>query len=786
MDLKTARKNVSDVIGRPRAHNDRSASQQRDAGRLVATYDYTDESGKLLFQVLRYQPKRFTQRKPGEDAGNKWVYTVKGIRQVPYRLPALLKAETVFVVEGEKDVHTLEEWEFTATCNACGARKWTRAHSIPLAGKDVVILPDNDDEGREHARIVAESLTGIAKRCRVVDLPNLPPKGDVTDWKTNGGTKEKLIELLADQAESSEEFSDSVPEDSEDIPRFRNNDRGVWFINPDSAKKDKLICPPFNILAMTRQRSGRNYGKLVRFWNREGKQRDCIVNDASLAGDGKEGLLPLIDMGFRPHRDRVSLDRLRDYIYYARPEKTAICVSKLGWENGTTFVLPEQSFGPAGEEILFEGADQLDHKYKASGDLVMWQQLVSRFCRGNSRLMFAVSAAFAPPLLDIIGADTAGFHFCGPSSIGKSTALLAGGSVWGGSSKNGFLETWNGTAGGFEARANLHNDALLCLDEIGEVSDKLASEIIYALGNGRGKMRMNERLQSVGNTQFKLIFLSTGERTLQEILQSAGKQSKGGQEVRMLQIDADAGAGKGMGMFETLHGFAKPGQLADAVIDGAKKAYGAPIIPFLKMLARERDQVASRVQSRRSSFGDKVPKDASGEVGRGAKAFGLVAAAGELATELGITGWKPGDATGAAQVCFQSWIESRGGTGSHDTRICLEKIRTFLLTNPRRFQNMTPARRGGVEPLDPEDEAIIDRAGLKSYHEDGWHHFVLKPVFIDEICRGYDYRTVAKTMIEAGCLERTGANLTDRKRIPGAGNSHVFHVTPKFLDAPDE
>lgn len=161
----------------------------KPAGKIVATYDYADEDGEVLVQVVRLDPKEFRQRRPDPAGG--WSWSVKGVRAIPYRLPELWGLEgkgTAYVVEGEKDADALFGLGLVATCNAGGAGKWTDDHSRQLAGLDVVVLPDNDDAGRKHAEIVAASLQGVAKSVRVVSLPGLPPKGDVSDWLASGGS----------------------------------------------------------------------------------------------------------------------------------------------------------------------------------------------------------------------------------------------------------------------------------------------------------------------------------------------------------------------------------------------------------------------------------------------------------------------------------------------------------------------------------------------------------------------------------------------------------------------
>jgi hypothetical protein len=164
---------------------------------IVSTYDYKDEAQTLLYQSVRYSPKGFMQRKP--DGAGGWEYKLNGARRVLYRLSELLTADpdkTVFIVEGEKDADRLATHGLVATTNAGGAGKWRDEYSEHLRGRPVVIIPDNDEPGREHAAKVAKSLQGLAATVRVLELPDLPPKGDVSDWLDAGGTVEQLHALV--------------------------------------------------------------------------------------------------------------------------------------------------------------------------------------------------------------------------------------------------------------------------------------------------------------------------------------------------------------------------------------------------------------------------------------------------------------------------------------------------------------------------------------------------------------------------------------------------------------
>lgn len=165
----------------------------RPDGRIVASYVYHDERGTPVFEVCRTADKRFPQRCPGAD-----TWGIQSIRRVLYRLPELMAAdpaEIVFICEGEKDADRLAGLGLTATTNSGGAGKWKPEYNEHLRGRHVAILPDNDDPGREHAQQVAASLKGIAAEVRILELPDLPDKGDVSDWLDTGGTAEELLEL---------------------------------------------------------------------------------------------------------------------------------------------------------------------------------------------------------------------------------------------------------------------------------------------------------------------------------------------------------------------------------------------------------------------------------------------------------------------------------------------------------------------------------------------------------------------------------------------------------------
>jgi hypothetical protein len=166
----------------------------RQARKVVATYDYRDEQDTLLYQVLRYDPRGFVQRRPDGNGG--WSWDLEDVRRVLYRLPEILSQSVVYIAEGEKDVEKLWALGIPATTNPHGAGNWREEYSQCLAGKNVVILPDNDEPGEQHALAVARSLLPIATAVKIVRLPGLPQKGDVSDWLETGHTKEELATVV--------------------------------------------------------------------------------------------------------------------------------------------------------------------------------------------------------------------------------------------------------------------------------------------------------------------------------------------------------------------------------------------------------------------------------------------------------------------------------------------------------------------------------------------------------------------------------------------------------------
>jgi uncharacterized protein (DUF927 family) len=201
------------------------------------------------------------------------------------------------------------------------------------------------------------------------------------------------------------------------------------------------------------------------------------------------------------------------------------CVNRLGWHDAV-YVVPSGTIGEDGEQVVFQNVHALEPAFSTSGTVEEWRGSVAALAHGNSRMMFALSVAFAGPLLDPAGADSGGFHLRGVSSAGKTTALKLAASVWGNPAH--YCRLWRTTANGLEGLAALHNDGVLILDELGQVDPREAGESAYMLANGRGKARAARNGTARQSATWRLLFLSAGEGSLAAQMAPTGRKPTAG------------------------------------------------------------------------------------------------------------------------------------------------------------------------------------------------------------------------------------------------------------------
>lgn len=438
-----------------------------------------------------------------------------------------------------------------------------------------------------------------------------------------------------------------------------------------------------------------------------------------------------------------------------------------------------------GERIILQTNGAVDHALRESGTLEEWQANVGRYAAGNSRLVLALSTAFAAPLLYPTGAESGGFHFRGASSTGKSTALVVAGSAWGGGGIRGYVRTWRATSNGLEGVAAMHCDCLLCLDEMGQVDGRDAGQIAYMLANGVGKARATRSGEARPPAEWRLLFLSSGELSLADKIAEDGRGRKvaAGQQVRIVDIPADAGAG--LGLFENLHGFPSADAFARHLKMAAGEHYGHPSRAFLRTLVDNFDAIAPAVKGYMDEFlVENCPTDADGQVSRVAARFGLVAAAGEMATQAGVAPWEPGEATRAAARCFQDWLSARGGIEPAEESEGIATVRRFIeLHGTSRFEAMGElAPKDGIGAL--VDQRVLNRVGFRRRADGGGiEYLVLPEAWRTEVCGGLDAAAVAKMLARRGFLVTGGDGKPQVKtRLPNfASPVRCYVITAGIL-----
>ena len=562
---------------------------------------------------------------------------------------------------------------------------------------------------------------------------------------------------------------------------FRVSDSGVYRLtekeNKQTGELEKeyvYVCSRLDVLAETRDTAGQSWGRLLAIRTREGQINQWAMPMYMLAGSGEAYRAELLSLGLEIAPGTKTRNYLQEYISTARPSERCRCVNRTGWE-GEAFILPDASFGnTGGERVLFQAASAGDHPYRQAGSLESWQKNVAMLCVRNSRLAFAVSCALAAPLLFLAGMESGGIHFRGGSSLGKTTALLVAGSVWGGGGVSGYIRNWRSTGNGLEAVALAHCDTLLCLDEMGQVDAREAGGIAYMLSNGQGKTRANRTGGGRPPATWRVLFLSTGELSLAEKMREAGQRSKAGQEVRLVDVPADAG--QGFGLFESLHGFGSAAEMADHLRLASQAHYGHTAHRFLKEITHDLPELGKAIRQAIEQFmADHCPTDADGQVKRVCSRFGLIAAAGELGCVAGVLPWPEKEAVNAAGKCFAAWLEERGGTGPSEIKKGLAQVRRF-------FQAHGASR---FVPWGEPNRPVINRAGFVEHDESGsgYAFYVFGDVFRDEVCRGFDPRMLARELINRGLLLPSNAGEpTTNKRLPGMGQSQrVYVITSAVL-----
>ena len=538
-----------------------------------------------------------------------------------------------------------------------------------------------------------------------------------------------------------------------------------------------VICSPFDVVAMTRDQTSNSWGKLLRWKDADNTQHQVAVPMRALAGDGSEVRQTLMDGGLFVAPGKKRRDALTTFLLTVTIDRRARAVSKVGWCDGQ-FVLPDRTIDAGGSDIaVYQGTASIEHEFHTQGTLEGWQNGVARLAAGNSRVAISLCAAFVGPLLAAVGAEGGGLHFRGASSIGKSTTLNAAASVWGAPS---FVRAWRATSNGLEGIAEQSNDCLLILDELAQLDPREAGSVAYLLANGCGKSRASQTGEARSAKRWLTFFLSSGEISLAEHARSdgRGRRSPAGQEVRILDIEADAA--NGLGLFDTLHEFGTGEALSRALKDSAATDFGVAGPEFVRRLIGNLEVTAQQIREGIDRFvASNLPAGATGQVSRACRRFGLIAMAGEIATHLGVLPWDRGEAVQAAKNVFTGWVASRGGAGDAEDAAAVEQVAEFISTHgASRFQ-----------ALNGEGTIVVhNRAGF--WRDDGLgkrEYLIPTSTWRNEVCRGLNVKNVSALLLARGHLTTDGSGKASMSvRAPGMGKTRFYIVNESIFGGPDE
>ena len=586
---------------------------------------------------------------------------------------------------------------------------------------------------------------------------------------------------------------------------FKLDGRGVWFVGRDKdgeKRKPQWLCDQLHVTARTRADDLNGWGYLLEFVDPDSNAKTWAMPAAMLTGDGGEWAGRLRDMGLQMAHGAAARNLVGLYINTRDPQERLTNTDRVGW-HGSVYVLPSGCIGQAeGRRFIFQSEAGMDDTFRRHGTLQDWQQKVAALCVGNSRLVFSVCAAFAGTVLRFSELESGGFNFRADSRAGKTTGLLTAASVWG---RPSYMQRWRTTDNALEATAVQHCDGLLILDEFGQLDPRVAGECAYMLANEQEKGRATRGGMTRRRRTWRLLFLSSGEVGLADQMAEAGKRVRAGQEVRMVDVPLDAGAG--MGGIEQLHGFETAAELSETLVANAARVYGVAGRTWIEWCAAHFDQLPERLAGMIERYrAAMVPESAAGQVRTVGSRFALLAAAGELATEAGITGWPAGEAVASVRRCFDAWLMTRGHIDNGEEFAMMRQVKGYLEKNGGALFTWmvrglddhapnTPYRAGFKRLVDEHGEPLkadaateyLERkaAGQRLELSNALEEYLVYPEqFRTEVCKGFDASAVAKVLRSRECLRHEKGKLTNKQRLPGTGKNPVpcYHLTAAIFE----
>lgn len=768
----------------------------RNHGKPATAWPYRNGAGQLLQWICRFdKPDGGKEVLPltlwREEGRLRWRWKAALVPRPLYRLDALAAspAAPVLVVEGEKtaDAAVALFPSFVVVCWSGGSKAVKKSDWSPLQGRRVLILPDADPAGADAAEMVAAMARNSgAEGVAIVALPAALPIGwDVADDWPVAFDRAALSDLIGEALALASRGEVQLPYG------YRLETDGLFHKEHGrDGAHDVRLSDGFTVLGEARDSEGGGWSVLIRFRDRDGRRKVQIIARSRLAAEASAVRSELAGDGLFIHPGRGKSERFAAFLAEVGHSRRITLAERTGWVDDRRFALPAEVIaGATGEAVHFTGSAAALH-YRQAGTIEGWQETIASRAIGNRLLVFAISLAFAGPMMRSLGLEGGGFHFRGASSSGKTSLAMAAGSVWGGGGPLGFGASWRATGNALEGVAFGHSETLLILDELALVDPAEAGAAAYALATGQGKARARQDGSLRRRSEWRVLVLSTGEIGLADHMRAArrAERTMAGQELRLIDLAADAGCG--MGAFEQLHGSAGPAQFSDGLKSATGQHYGQAGPLFVKRLIAESEGAGVRARMHVAAFMAAAKRDGdSGQVHRGASRFAAVAAAGEMAIALGVLPWPAGTAKAAALAMFNQWADGFGRSGLLEERQIIIAVRNAIEQNASRFAAIRETARDEddwAQPSARTGEArslqtlgflhAIDFQQVYLIHDAGWA----------EILKGFDLKFAVKVLITAGLMVPGEGKHLKRKVRVGEQLRRFYTVRASILEYDEE
>ncbi len=527
--------------------------------------------------------------------------------------------------------------------------------------------------------------------------------------------------------------------------------RGVKTVETDTY----ISRTPFWKVGHVRDSEEKNWRIIVAGWNRNGELIKFELSPQEIHGRPS-----CIAARFEGEGLEIEIGQGKSIVEYLQAYREAphlIGAECTGWHihpqsRDVVFILPRRIIGQySGDryDLSRLQKSELSRGMTRRSTLAAWREEVAGLLRGNPVLMFSAMLGLSTPLLWLLDAEAGGIHLRGPSSTGKTTALLVAASVWGapkiGGTDPSFVITWNTTANALEGVAASRCDISLVLDEVGEFEGWNFGRIIYALATGQGKTRMYADTTIRSAPRWRFNYLSTGEKSVAEMLRDDGpnKGAHAGQMVRLLNIET------GNGIVTDAHDHASPEDFVNAVRKACCDHHGVAGRAFVEHLlgvGKEGDGVRLDKKALKELYDrmtrELTPDGMDGQQRRAIRRFALVAAAGHLAAEFKVLPFTQAEIMDSVASVIGMWLSN--GPMSDAVRSAV-RLRDYIENNLDNF-------------ADPSQDfpQIRHKAGLRR-RIDGRDLFLFTSQTFKQACGAENTTEVCRFLLERGFLHCNNA-----------------------------